>query len=241
MSYRTVPTQHATFSDSTTHTITTVTSAYALRLNTEDDKGGIEHDIVGRDCSISIANPAVITLANHGYYVGSVVQFTTDGALPTGITAGTRYFVIAAGFTTGEFQIATDPIGAAVITTGSQSGTHKVYSSAQMKFRNAGQYLFAISLICDTTNATAALLDVWFRRNGVNEPNSNTQVGINNANITQVLAVTFVLNLAANDVIEIMFHGSTTATRILAIAAQSGPPVIPACPSIIVAIAKVGL
>lgn len=75
--------------------------------------------------TISIASPGVVTVAGgHGLVVGSPVSFATSGALPTGLTAGTTYYVISAGFTATTFQLATEPGGTAIVTSGAQSGTH---------------------------------------------------------------------------------------------------------------------
>jgi len=82
--------------------------------------------------TVTIASPAVVTWTDHGLQVGSSVVFSTTGALPTGITAGTRYFVISAGFGVNSFEISTTEGGAAVNTSGSQSGTHTGTSSPVM-------------------------------------------------------------------------------------------------------------
>jgi hypothetical protein len=82
-----------------------------------------------RTCTISIASPAVISLAAHGYAAGTQVFFTTTGALPTGITAGTPYYVIAAGLGANVFEVSASFGGAAVNTSGSQSGTQSVAGS----------------------------------------------------------------------------------------------------------------
>jgi len=74
--------------------------------------------------TITIATPGVVTWADHGLQIGSPVVFTTTGALPTGITAGTVYYVISAGFAVDSFQIGATQGGAAINTTGSQSGVH---------------------------------------------------------------------------------------------------------------------
>jgi len=74
--------------------------------------------------TITIASPGVFTLAKHGLGVGSPVHFTTTGALPTGITVGTQYWVDAVP-NENTFQVrTTEEDGAAVVTTGSQSGVH---------------------------------------------------------------------------------------------------------------------
>jgi hypothetical protein len=79
--------------------------------------------------TMTIASPCVVTWANHGLQVGSAVVFATTGALPTGLTAGTTYYVISAGFTTGAFEVSTTQGGSAVNTSGSQSGTQSATSN----------------------------------------------------------------------------------------------------------------
>lgn len=74
--------------------------------------------------TISIASPAVITLANHGLSANDLVIFSTSGNLPTGINAGQIYFVLAAGLGSNTFEISDAAGGTPVTTTGTQSGTH---------------------------------------------------------------------------------------------------------------------
>lgn len=74
--------------------------------------------------TITIASPGVITLAAHGLTIGDQVVFTTTGALPTGITAGTVYYVISVGLTTNSFEISAVLNGSVINTSGSQSGVH---------------------------------------------------------------------------------------------------------------------
>lgn len=76
--------------------------------------------------TVTIATPGVVTIANHGLSAGAGLRFTTTGALPTGITAGTIYYVIGTGLTANTFQFSASYGGAAVNTSGSQSGVHTV-------------------------------------------------------------------------------------------------------------------
>lgn len=76
--------------------------------------------------TVTIASPAVFSLTAHGFTVGSVLYFSTTGALPTGLTAGTAYYIISAGLTADAFEVSTTINGSAVNTSGSQSGTHTV-------------------------------------------------------------------------------------------------------------------
>ena len=75
--------------------------------------------------TITIASPGLVTVAGgHGLSIGSPVSFSTTGALPTGLTAGTTYYVLSSGYTVSTFQLALTPGGTAIITTGTQSGVH---------------------------------------------------------------------------------------------------------------------
>lgn len=85
---------------------------------------------VGQDALISgvtvtIASPAVFALAGHGFVAGMQVRLKTTGALPTGL-AQTAYFVLATGLTANNFQVSATLGGAAINTSGSQSGVHSV-------------------------------------------------------------------------------------------------------------------
>ena len=74
--------------------------------------------------TISNASPAVITWTSHGLSAGMEIAFSTTGSLPTGLTAGTRYYVIASGLGTNSFQVSATFGGSAVNTSSAGSGTH---------------------------------------------------------------------------------------------------------------------
>lgn len=74
--------------------------------------------------TISIATPAVITIASTtGVLVGSRVSFSTTGALPTGLSTATTYYVSAVPSGT-TFRVAATKGGADIATSGTQSGVH---------------------------------------------------------------------------------------------------------------------
>lgn len=75
--------------------------------------------------SISIASPGVVTWNAHGLIANDPVRFSTTGALPTGITANTTtYYVVGASITTNTFQVSATAGGAAINTSGTQTGVH---------------------------------------------------------------------------------------------------------------------
>lgn len=72
--------------------------------------------------TMTIAAPCVVTYAAHPFVNGQPVSLSTTGALPTGLVAGTTYYVVGAA--AGTFELAATLGGTSITTTGSQSGTH---------------------------------------------------------------------------------------------------------------------
>lgn len=72
--------------------------------------------------TISIATPGVVTWTGHGLAAGTAVKFTTTGTLPTGLVAGTTYYVKTA-VDADTFTVAATKDGTAIDTTGSATGT----------------------------------------------------------------------------------------------------------------------
>ena len=78
-------------------------------------------------CTITIADPAVVTLSSHGFIADDVIRFTTTGALPSGLSLTRLYFVKTVldpnTFTVTDVATSTS---VALETIGSQSGVHRV-------------------------------------------------------------------------------------------------------------------
>lgn len=85
--------------------------------------------------TITIASPGVLTWAANGLPDGTPVVLTTTGTLPTGLVAGTRYYVLNRA--TNSFQLSQTPGGAPIVTTGSQSGTHTATAQIHRKYESA--------------------------------------------------------------------------------------------------------
>jgi hypothetical protein len=73
--------------------------------------------------TMTIASPGVVAYTAHGLSADTPIVFTTTGALPTGLTAGTTYYVKTVS-DADHFTVAATVGGSAINTTGSQSGTH---------------------------------------------------------------------------------------------------------------------
>src|SRR4030067_430753 len=99
--------------------------------------------------TVTIATPAVVTHTAHAMPEGNMVAFTTTGALPTGITATTAYYIHVVNADT--YNISTTRAnalgGTYIATSGSQSGTHTgkeltgVIDEANMSIQDGGQSL----------------------------------------------------------------------------------------------------
>lgn len=91
--------------------------------------------------TVTIASPAVVTWTGHGLAAGSAVSLTTSGALPSGLSSNTTYYVLSP--TTDTFTLSTTAFGTAVTTTGTQTGTHKAYTDdtqPDVSVTNGGLY-----------------------------------------------------------------------------------------------------
>jgi hypothetical protein len=72
--------------------------------------------------TITIASPGVVTHTAHGFAADTPIVFSTTGALPTGLTAGTTYWV--QNPTTDTYEVSATPGGGSINTSGTQSGVH---------------------------------------------------------------------------------------------------------------------
>jgi hypothetical protein len=94
--------------------------------------------------TVTIASPAVFTPATYVPANGTAVVLSTTGALPTGLDAGVQYYVV--GATGSTFNLANVPNGAAINTSGTQSGTHSVYVNSGLTADVLNQS-FAVTVI----------------------------------------------------------------------------------------------
>lgn len=80
--------------------------------------------------TITIASPGVVTMTGHGFTGGERVTIATTGALPTNLSVNTVYFIKFIDANT--FNLATTSGGANINTSGSQSGTHTLYTESML-------------------------------------------------------------------------------------------------------------
>lgn len=80
--------------------------------------------------SITVSTGLLTTPAAHGLAANNMVTLYTTGTLPTGLTAGTTYYVISSGLTTTQFKLSATLGGAALTLSGSAGSGHGLYKVA---------------------------------------------------------------------------------------------------------------
>lgn len=118
------------------------------------------------------------------------------------------------------------------------SPTSRIVASA------SGFYNFQFSAQISSGSSSAKKLWVWPRVNGVDVPNSNSEVTVAANNSAEVIAWNWVLSLNANDYFQIMYATDDTNVQIVATAATTGAVgtatfARPAVPSIILTVTQV--
>lgn len=114
---------------------TDVLDLVIARLKTITELGNV---IVTGPVTVTIATPGVFSMATHGMVAGQQFSLTTTGALPTGLAAATPYYVLASGLTAGTFKASATVSGAAINTSGTQSGVHTLTTPEITEARVAG-------------------------------------------------------------------------------------------------------
>lgn len=125
--------------------------------------GDAQASSVSATATITIASPGVVTITGHGLTTGKKIYFTTTGALPTGLTASTTYYVIFVDANT--FRLATSAAnalaGTAINTSGSQSGVHTAfYGGISLNSTLTGSKTFAEFITIGTNSTPTGELEI---------------------------------------------------------------------------------
>lgn len=99
-----------------------------------------------------------------------------------------------------------------------------------------GVYNIQFSAQFDKTAGSSADIYIWLRLNGADVLNSASKVVIQGTNAELVAAWNFVIILETDDYIEMAWASTDTNVHISAVAATTGPPAIPAIPSVLLTI-----
>lgn len=172
--------------------------------------------------TMTIASPCVVSLASHGLTANDTIRFTTTGALPTGLTVGTTYYVLSTGLTSGTFQLSLTAGGTAITTTGTQSGVHTLYRTTPYAINDQDTRLlkfatdagasdaYAINILPVPTAYTNGMF-ITFRANTANTGASTLNVnGLGAKNIVKNFNQTLADNdIKVNQTVTVVYESTT--------------------------------
>ena len=114
-----------------------------------------------------------------------------------------------------------------------------VVSTTQLTVKSYGIYNIQFSFQFNNTDTQIHDVDIWFRKNGTDVPNSNSKFSIPNSHGGVdghlIAAMNFWIEMNANDYTEIMWRTSSTTVSIEQLPTQTSPS-RPATPSAIVTV-----
>jgi len=116
---------------------------------------------------------------------------------------------------------------AMTLNTTAESNQIAVTSGSRITFKNRGTYNIQFSAQLDQTSGASHNIYIWFRKNGVDIPQSASIVAIQGTTAELVAAWNFVITVLGGDYIQIMWAVSNTAVQIVAAPATAFCPAIP--------------
>jgi len=216
------------FSDDTDQVDGSITDAYALRLNTTFFECGarVDSHVAEFTASISGTTMTVSAVASGTILLGMEVT-------GSGVTAGTRITAFGTG---------TGGTGTYIVSQSQTVSSTAMVGDLPSKItvECPGTYNVAFSMQLQSTSNTSETVDVWFRKNGTDIPDSNSIFGVppRKSNVIPsrtIAALNLLIDLDSQDYVEIMWHVSSSDIRIEHFNSATSPT-RPATPSAIVTI-----
>lgn len=102
-----------------------------------------------------------------------------------------------------------------------------VLNNSRITFKNRGVYNIQFSAQIDQSSGTAHYIWIWFRKNGVDIPDSTSKISLQGNKTELVPAWNFIVNVLGGDYVEIMWAVEDTAVELLYEAATAFCPAIP--------------
>ena len=115
-----------------------------------------------------------------------------------------------------------------------------IVNNSRITISNTGIYNIQFSAQFYRTNTGTDVIDIWLRKNGVDVPDTNTQVVMTGGIIASqiVPAWNFVVNAIGGDYFELMWATPDTHVELLYSPSQSTPFIRPAIPSVILTVTQ---
>lgn len=164
--------------------------------------------------TITIASPGVVTWTGHNFLAGSPIVFSTTGALPTGLTAGTVYYVVSPAVNT--FQVSATSGGAPINTSGSQSGVHTATNSSRLTIPTTGIYLVVGNVTTSGTLVAGDFSRASLGLNGVTTVATQYLEDLTNAGVAVAASLSYLTRFTAGDYVELKYDTeSDTSVELL--------------------------
>jgi len=122
------------------------------------------------------------------------------------------------------------------INTTDISNQVSIANSSHIVVANSGIYNIQFSLQIDKSQGSGAHIFIWLSKNGVDVPNSATELAVQGTSSEIVAAWNFVVSASANDYYELMWSSTDDHIQIKA---RNASGVVPAIPSIILTVVSV--
>jgi hypothetical protein len=115
------------------------------------------------------------------------------------------------------------------------SGTGiSIVDNSKLKVDYAGTYNIQFSVQLDKSSGAGEHIFIWFRKNGTDIPWSNSEVAIQGTTAEAIPSWNFIVDLVANDYIQVMYQVTNANVYLKAVAAGT----MPGIPSVIITMFK---
>jgi hypothetical protein len=122
------------------------------------------------------------------------------------------------------------------LNTTDLSNQVSIANSSHIVIANSGVYNIQFSLQIDKAQGSGAHIYIWLRKNGVDVPNSASEVSVQGTTSETIAAWNFVVQSESNDYYELMISATDIHIQLKAVSANG---VVPAIPSVIVSVVSV--
>lgn len=224
---------YGAFQDSTDQTDGSIAVAYYFRFDTTDFSNGVS--LVSRTAAFT-GSIATTTLTVSAVSAGTI--YPSMQISGTGVTAGTRIVAQLTGTTggAGTYTVSASQTVSSTAMTGDLPSKIQVAQDGIYDFQFSAQ-------VVNTTNDVQTV-SIWFRKNGTDLANSNSEFGVKPRKSTgapsqTIAAMNYFADLEKDDYIEMMWRVTNSGVSIEhfpAVTASGTTPAIPATPSIILTV-----
>ena len=142
---------------------------------------------------------------------------------------------------TSQTIILASPTAMTLNNTDPNTNGISIVSNSQITVSSQGVYniQFSAQIADSTSGGNVNYIYIWFNKNGITIPDSNTRITLDNQNSFSVASWNYMISLQAGDNIEIIWYTLDAGISLVAVPSIIGPPLIPAIPSVIVTVQQV--